>query len=105
VTPFGTSTSPALGLLVSATVTGAIRAPRRLLASTGISRPDSSARVYQISATVGASTDPAAGGFHTSLPGCWTSWIVMVVVIALLAVTGRFRAAAPGVKGLLGTRS
>jgi hypothetical protein len=31
--------------------------------------------------------------------------IVMAVVIALLAVTGRFRAAAPGVKGLLGTRS
>jgi hypothetical protein len=31
--------------------------------------------------------------------------IVMAVVIALLAVTGRFRAAGRGVKGLLGTRS
>jgi uncharacterized protein len=59
----------------------------------------------QIPGAIGTSTDPSTGVFHTSLPGGWPSWIAMAVVIALLAVTGRFRAAAPGVKGLLGTRS
>ncbi|MEJ3654748.1 CPBP family intramembrane glutamic endopeptidase [Actinomycetes bacterium KLBMP 9759] len=42
--------TPALGVVVAATVTGAIRKPRQFLASTGISRPDSWVRLARYTA-------------------------------------------------------
>lgn len=51
--------------------------------------------VNPIPAVVGAAVDPRATAFHTSIPGSWPSWIALSTVIAVLVVTGRFRALSP----------